>query len=337
MVVMNIRKNNINVIIQKMFQVSEMVPLAIQKEEKDKSGNTFKVLFKMNEHITNTDIFFEIRLICTDELDRSYIKSRSIYIDNLKKNEEKYKAFKTIMKDFSIDSFYVGDFNFEFDNGNYYIDGLKQLMDVKTGSSFFETIRLYIPRFLYIVINLYIQDLLDPYDRSEKEFLFVSPEIANMKFDKVEGVKNLGTCKTKVENTDYFSYNTMYEFNNGPTSWKFTYEVLTEEDLELINPINKEKFEAWYSNYKNNFIGFVPDSSHPGIYYVITLTENKKVMGLYCLGQFIEKTNLIDPYKIFIDDLVEEIPEEDENNNELDLENMSEAISDGWIDDKEEQ
>ena len=298
--------NNQDIIINKMFQASEIAPLAIQPDENDPNKKAFKILFKLNEHITDTDIFFEIRLLTEDDLDRAYIKSRSIYIDNLEKDEKKYEAFKNMMKGFNVDIFYVGDFYYEFDNGNYYIDGFKQLIEQKSGSVFFERIRVYIPRWMMLGLSLYMQDITDPYNRVEKEYLFASNKFSNMRFEKVENLKVLGTCKTRKE--EFISYNTMYELNTGPTFWRFTYEILTEEDLEVKEPIGEQEFEAWYSKYEGNYIGTVKE---PNNLYCFIITKNDKgnVVSLMTKDMFINKTNLLDPYKIFVED-VEEPDEE---------------------------
>ena len=294
--------NNQSVIVKKMFQASEIAPLAIQQDENDSSKKAYKILFKLNEHITDTDIFFEIRLLTEDDLEKSYLKSRSIYIDNIKKDEKKYEAFKNIMKSFNIEIFYVGDFYYEFDNGNYYIDGFKQIVDLKTNKLYHESIRIYIPRWMLIAMSLYLEDVTDPYDKVEKEYLFASNEFSNMRFEKVENLKVLGTCKTQKE--EYFSYNTMYELNTGPTFWRFTYEILTEEDLEVKMPIGEQEFEAWYSKYEGNYIGTVKEPNN--LYCFVTVKNNKdKVTTLMVKDEFINKTNLLDPYKIFIEDEIE--------------------------------
>lgn len=305
--------NNQGVIVNKMFQASEIAPLAIQLDENDPNKKAYKVLFKLNEHISDTDIFFEIRLLTEDDLDKSYIRSRSLYIDNLKKDEKKYNAFKNIMKDFNIDIFYVGDFYYEFDNGNYYIDGFKQLIEENTKQVFFEKIRIYVPRWMLIAMGLYIEDITDPYNRIEKEYLFASNEFSNMRFEKVENLKILGTCKTEKDN--YISYNTMYELNTGPTFWRFTYEILTEEDLEVKEPIGEEEFKAWYSKYENNYIGTVKEPNN--LYcFIIVKNDKNKIVALMTKDEFINKTNLLDPYKIFVEE--EEEIEEDNKENVID-------------------
>lgn len=318
--------NEQSVIIKKIFQASEIAPLAIQMDENDENKRTFKVLFKLNEHITNTDIFFEIRLLCDDDLDVSYIKSRSLYIKNIEKDENKYKAFKNIMKDFSIESFYVGDFNYELENGNYYIDGLKQLLDPVSQNIFFETIRIYIPRYMLIAISLYIEDLLDPYNKTEKEYLFASNDIANMRFDKAENLKILGTCKTK--NGEYFSYNTMYELSTGPTSWKFTYEIITIEDLQPKEIVEENNFKTWYSQYAGNYIGLVREPNN--LYcFVVVKNDKGKVVSLVTHGDLINKTNLIDPYKIFIEEETDESEEDEDSVSDV-IENISVDEANSW-------
>lgn len=314
------------VIIKKVFQASEIAPIAIQPDENDPNEKIFKILFRLNEHISGTTIFFESRLCCEDDLDRSYIKSRSIYIENLKKDENRFKSFKNIMKEFNLNVFYVGDFDYELDNGNYYTDGYKQIVEKSTGNLYYESIRIYIPRFMLISLSLYYQDLTDPYNVTEREYLFASTDIQNMRFDKVENVKLLGTYKSKKDQY-YFSYNTAYEFNNGPTSWKFTYEILTEEDLKVKEPINEEEFNSWYSKYEGNFIG---TANEPNGLYVFTVVKNDdgKVMALMTRGDLINNTNLLDPYKIFIEDNIDE--EDEEENDDTIIENINIDDANEW-------
>ena len=283
------------IIINKVFQASEIVPLAIQLN--DNNNNTFKVLFKLNEHITNTDIFFEINLFAENDLDASYIKSKSIYIDNLTRDENKYNAFKNIMKDFSEDKFYVGDFSYNLNDGNYYITGFKQLVG-DDNRLFFEKMKIYIPRYMIISTSMYLQSLLDPYNNIEKEYLLISNEIATMKFEKAQNLKLIGTCKTKKDN--YFSYNTMYQVSNGPTKWNFTYDVYTEEDLELKEPIEQDSFNTWFSQYNSNFIGVVLDPNK-SFYYIITKNDQEKVVAITVSKELMDKSNLLNPYNIFVE------------------------------------
>ena len=76
MIPMRMKLNNNqsqSIIISKMFQASEIAPLAIQLDETDQEKRVYKILFKLNEHITNTNIFLEIRLLAEDDLDKSFI------------------------------------------------------------------------------------------------------------------------------------------------------------------------------------------------------------------------------------------------------------------------
>ena len=327
MIPLNINPNGLNVIINKVFIANSIIPLAIQKDEFDQSKKIYKVLFKLTQNIDNTNIFFEIRLRCDDELDKNYLQSKSIYINNLKKDENKYKAFKDIMKDFDSGIFYVGSFSTAREDGNYYIYGIKELKD-KNGNSFYENMKIYIPRYMYIIINLYLENLLDAYSGIEKEILFVDNKIKEMRFEKVEDVKLIGTAKRESEN-GMFSYNSIYEMNCGPTSWKFTYEVLSQEDLDVKVPIDPNTFDAEYSQYNDLYIGAVPDM---GFTYVTVLVKDK-IKTLMVPEPLMIKTNLIDPYNIFIEDIIDDEIDEDEDDNIV--ENINSDWSEETIDGEE--
>lgn len=174
------------------------------------------------------------------------------------------------------------------------------------GKVFFEKIKIFVPRQMFIVLSLYLEDLIDPYNNQEKEFLFLSQEINTARFQKVENVKLIASTKKQIDEEN-FSYNTMYEMNCGPSIWKFTYEIITPEDLELKEPLGDSIFEAEYSQYNERFIGCVPDGK--GSNYIITTNENGKVEILVVSNELINKTNLIDPYNIFINEIDE--PESD--------------------------
>jgi hypothetical protein len=303
--------NNTNassIIIEKIFLANSVVPLAIQKDEND--DKIYKILTKMTENISNTDIHFEFRIKIQNAVDKSYIESRSLYIDQLKKDEKKFKAFKEIMKDFDPAKFYIGDLRFNTANRNYYIESFRQLIGANN-KIYYEKNKIYIPRSMFIALSLYLESLLDPYNEQEKEFLFISQEINNMRFEKVEGVKLIASTKKELENGD-FSYNTHYEMNCGPSMWKFNYEVITPEDLELIEPLAGSIFDAEYSQYNEKFIGVVPNGK--GSVYVLTTNDQDRIVALVVNDNLIKnKTNLIDPYKIFktdLDELEEENKEE---------------------------
>lgn len=298
---MNITNNDL-IVIEKIFLANKIVPIAIQRDEN--ISKSFKVLFQLTENISNSDIFFEFRLEAEDSVDKEYMENRSLFIDQMKKDENKFKAFKEIMKNFNPDKFYVGGLKFNKGERNYYIEGYKQLMG--GGKVFFEKIKIFVPRQMFIVLSLYLEDLIDPYNNQEKEFLFLSQEINTARFQKVENVKLIASTKKQIDEEN-FSYNTMYEMNCGPSIWKFTYEIITPEDLELKEPLGDSIFEAEYSQYNERFIGCVPDGK--GSNYIITTNENGKVEILVVSNELINKTNLIDPYNIFINEIDE--PESD--------------------------
>lgn len=293
---------NINIIIEKIFLANRIVPLAIQKD--DKNDRSYKILFKLNETISDNSIYFETRLLCEDDLDISYIESRSIFIDNLKKDENKFKAFKEMMKEFDSNKFYAGDFKFTFENMNYKFIGYKEMTD-KSGKPVYESMKIYIPRYMFIIISLYMEDFMNPYNVIEKEFLFVSNDMLSMRFEKVENVKLVASSKYKENNV--FHYTTMYELNCGPTFWKFNYDIITEEDLELKEPLDYSIFEPEYSQYNEKLIGIVEDKE---FIYVITTNSNNKVVALKLTPELIDKTNFKDPYFIFNYTEDEEIEEE---------------------------
>lgn len=291
MIAMSMAGDTRNVIIEKIFLANRMAPLAIQKDEKN--PNCYKVLFKFEESISDNFIFFETRLLTENSLDVSYIESRSIYIDNLKKNEEKMKAFKAIMKDFSENKFYMGDFNFNIENINYKINGFKQMFG-KNNTVVYEHVEIYIPRYMFIIISLYMDDFLNPFNEMEKEFLFISNDILNMRFEKVENVKLVAS--SKYEDGDVFHYPTMYEMYCGKTVWKFIYDIITEDDLELKELLKYSIFEPEYSQYNEKLIGIVEDRDYT---YIITTNAQDKIVSLKVSKDLIDKTNLLDPYFIF--------------------------------------
>lgn len=302
MIYMSLAGDTRNVIIEKVFMANRMSPLAIQRDEN--YPDSYKILFKFNETISDNCIYFEARLLSEDELDKSYIESRSIYIDNLKKNPEKMAAFKAMMKEFSNDKFYMGDFNYEPDNMNYKINGYKQ-MNAKNNAVVYEHMSIYIPRYMFIILSLYMEDFLNPYNKIEKEFLFASDNMMTMRFEKAEHVKLVNSTKYKEEDEGCFYYPTMYEMNCGPTFWKFVYDIISEDDLDLKKSISYSDFNDRYSEYKGNLIGIVEDRED---IYVVVFNDKERVSAIRVNQSLVEKTNLKDPYFIF--DLPEELEEE---------------------------
>lgn len=302
---------NMNVIVPKIFIANKILPLAIQIDETDTSGRIYKLLFRVIQDIDESDIFFEVRYKCEDELDRKHIIDRSIYIENIKKDKEKFAAFKEIMKEFDKNKFYVGSFNFFFENGNYYIDGVKQLFDRKTGAIFYETIRIYIPRYMHIMLSIYNENLLDAYAEDEKEIIFASNDMRSMRFEKVEEVELVGTEKKLLDDGSWL-YSTMYDMSSGPTHWKFTYDVITPEDLNVKEPMQEEIFEARFSVFNNRYIATVRNNN---LSYYILLNIDGEYKALVVNNLLINKTNLVDPYYIFVDTLTPQEEKEDDNIN----------------------
>lgn len=285
--------DNNKVIGQKIFLANKIIPLAIQRDDTLGVG-TYKVLFKIDENITGKFIFFEARIRAEEEIDIKYIESKSIYIENIKKNEIKYNAFKEIMKEFNANIFYVGDFTVNRANQNYTITAIKSII-ANDNTFYYELMNIYIPRYMYIVLALYVEELLDPYSDMERDFLFVSPDILSLRFEKVEQAKLAASTKRQRED-GLFLYSTMYEFNCGPTFWKFVYEVVTCEDLKLKEPLFTETFDIEYTQYKDRYIGYVSDV---GYVYVIVKNDAGKIVALKVPNELIQKTNIVDPYYIF--------------------------------------
>jgi len=317
MIPVNMNVTNSELIaIEKIFLASKMVPIAIQKDENNLKS--YKVLFHLTENISNSDIFFEFRLEAEDIIDKEYLENKSLYIENMKKDDKKFTAFKEIMKNFNPDNFYVGGLKFKRGERNYYLEGFKQLIGTND-RIFFEKMKIFVSRQLFIILSLYLEDLIDPFNKQEKEFLFLSHEFNTARFQKVEEVKLVASTKKEIEDNNY-SYNTMYEMNCGPTFWKFTYEIITPEDLELKEPLGVSIFDAEYSQYNERFIGCVPDGK--GGNYVITTNDNGKIEILVVPDILIGKTNLIDPYNIFINEM-----DENETKEQPKEENKSEKIN----------
>lgn len=308
---------NMNVIVPKIFIANKMIPLAIQADETDKSGRTFKILFKITQDIDESEIFFEIRYKCEDNLDLEHITGKSLYIENLKKDPDKFNSFKEIMKDFSPNNFYVGSLDFMFEDGNSYIDSVKQLIDKNTGAIYYESMRIYIPRYMHIMLSLYSNNIMDPFTKEENEIIFVAPNMREMRFEKAENVKLLATCKKDIGDGN-FLYNSMYEFSNGPTTWKFTYGVITPEDLELREPLDSKKFDGQYSAFEGKYIDTIRFNN---IAHYVVIREGDKIKTIVTHNSLIEKTNLVDPYTIF----------KNENEVVIDPDKENENFVNSWI------
>ena len=306
MIAMSLAGDTSNVVIEKVFMANKIAPLAIQKDEEH--PECYKVLYRFEETLSNNYAYFESRLLTEDELDKSYIESRSIYIENLQKDKTKMAAFKEMMKEFSNDKFYMGDFNYETENMNYRINGFKQMF-TKNNAVVYEHLSIYIPRNMFIILSLYTDDFLNPYNTVEKEFLFVSDNMLTMRFEKAEQVKLVNSSKCKKDN--YFSNPTMYKMNCGPTIWNFIYDIITEDDIDLKKSIPYEDFKNKYSEYEGKLIGIVEDREDV---YVVVMNDNDRVVAVKVNSNLIEKTNLKDPYFIF--DIPEDIDIDEEENKE---------------------
>ena len=157
-----------------------------------------------------------------------------------------------------------------------------------------------------------MEDFLNPFNDVEKEFLFVSNNMTSMRFEKVEHVKLVTSSKYEDENC--FHYPTMYEMNCGPTFWKFVYDIISQDDLEVKKLLPYSDFEKKYSEYNNKLVGVVEDRDYV---YAVVFNDKDKVVALKIENSLIEKTNLRDPYFIF--NLPEDLNElfgDEENNTE---------------------
>jgi hypothetical protein len=162
---------------------------------------------------------------------------------------------------------------------------------------------------MFIILSLYTDDFLNPYNTVEKEFLFVSDNMLTMRFEKAEQVKLVNSSKCKKDN--YFSYSTMYKMNCGPKFWNFIYDIITEDDIDLKKSIPYEDFKNKYSEYEGKLIGIVEDREDV---YVVVMNDNDRVVAVKVNSNLIEKTNLKDPYFIF--DIPEDIDIDEEENKE---------------------
>ena len=279
----------------KMFIANKIVPIAIQR---DKENNTiYKILFGMIQDMDENMIYFETRIKAEDSVDIEYIENRPIYIDEISKSKEKKEAYNSLMKEFNPDKFYIGDLLFKKnDTGNHIINAFKKLIN-KNGNDFYELTTIHIPRYMYIILSLFIENIMEPYSDIENiESLFINPDMKSIRFEKVEGVKLIATCKSNRD--DLISYNSHYEMNCGPKTWKFNYEILMVEDNELKIPLDKSIFDPEYSLYNDKFIGLVKDSD---CCYIIIYDDNHKIKGLRISRELLKLTNIDNPYFIFKD------------------------------------
>ena len=295
----NIKIPENKIVVNKIFIADKVVPIAIQ-EDPDNKG-IFKILFAISQGIDGKTIFIETRLQAEDSLDTSYITNKAIYLPNIIADPNKKAAYQAAMEHFNVDCFYFGDFAFHKEsNTNHTIKAYREIVTTD-GKKFFERATIHVPRYMYVILNLYLDNLMEPFSEVENiESFFVNKDLRDIRFEKIEQVKLVATCKTSKGTTDdgipLYSYNTHYEMNCGPKLFRFNYEIITEEDRDIKVPLDASIFMPEYSNLDNRYIGLVQDQD---CHYVVIYDDDSKIKALKIPMDLMRKTNIVNPYFIF--------------------------------------
>ena len=292
-----------SIISNKIYMADKVSPVAIQQNSQNKE--IYDILFIISQDIDESMIYFQVSVKIEDNLDKNHILKRPIYINNILQDKVKNKAFREMIENLDADKFYIGDFNFINDNtANHIIRGYKELT-TKDNKKYFEQINIHIPRYMYIILNIYLDNIMEPFsDIENPESLFLNSDMRRIRFEKIEDVKLVATCKYKRKNRgQVITYNTHYEMNCGPKTFKFNYEVVTKENHEVITPLAESIFVPEYSQYDDKFIGLVKDKE---CYYIIIYDKDNNIKGLKITDELLEKTNILDPRYIFVDKNIED-------------------------------
>ena len=285
------------IIEKKLFSPNEFQLLSISLTDDNNMG---VFLFRAVQTSTDDKLFIQVPFLISDQTDVSYITTNKMFIRNITIFDDKKDEYTDLIKDMNEENTYLSDLciNEYAESKKYYI--LKCTRNCDSENGYFSEIDLLVSRDLFIQINLFINQFLLKILGADLNFL--SYKYKNIEFITIDHVK----LDASVEDRALKSVFNHYTVGCGPTIFKFNFlsPISEDKNKRLRNPMIASQYEIFY---QNDFI--VNDLIRDDNDDLLLLFEErseinnnyKSTKALRFNKDMIEKTNLVDLYKVYED------------------------------------
>lgn len=278
-------------IFEKVSIGSDLMPIVITKTT---IPDCFGILFFSNGGISERITYFHILLHTSTPEDELYLLSHELYYDNIKQNQEAYKACRDIITRAKEEDgkLYLSDLRTEIDP-RYPMYFRTNITRRGQNSELFYS-HLYLSRDSFVRMRLFLETLLHHkiVTRNLKSWYF-SNEYKNMEFVLINRVK---IDAVKQEGTSYTTHYTLYD---DGIRFPVNFKVKLNEEIPSKNLISVEEYEEKYSNDFSIIELFLEEDYLYLIYKEYTLDHTfVKTKVLKLSTTLYQRTNFIDPKNI---------------------------------------
>lgn len=287
--------NKENVVVKNKFIANEILPIAFKPTT---TKDRFLVLFVAIQDNDESCVYFQSMLSIKDDFELDYMIHHSLNIINMKENSKALETYKGLVKNMTSSNVYMTDFTMDIieDHPMYYHATAIRAID-QTHAAILD---VYLPREIFIKINLYISRLANINKFSLQhipEMLFRDPRLASIEFVTIEKIKHDATARIVTEKgTINMNHYTMW---CGPSEYRMNYLSPIDKDhvsIPLSNPLDINLYNAFYD--KHVFIDeYIVFGDEVFILYEekndIT-GEFKSMKALRLSKELVDKTNILD-------------------------------------------
>lgn len=279
-----------NIVSQQRFIINDILLIRISKI----NDEFYKFLFLAHQDFRDEYIYLQTIIEIEDAMEQAKFDLMYKYY-----NDESTKESVTkLISKLSSDNLFSCDLSMKLNNEfplYYKSNGIRKVDDKHICVR-----ELYFSRDSFVKVNIFIKDLLMFYINYK---IFNDPKYTNMDFVKIELVKYNGTkqdllktiyCKSPEDLEDR-KYTSHYTMNCGPSQFVLNFECILEKDKQLINPLDKDIYNANYQQdvlVENLFL-------HDDVLYLLYEKEDS-VTILKLTEDLYDHTNFVDLRKIFI-------------------------------------
>lgn len=265
----------------------------------------YSIVFKVEETGTGKIIYLSIMINTESKSEIEWIKMNRLYLDNILQSNKAKEYHEKIegLSDGSCNMFELNLLELKIEeNGKYYTATGYRIIDTED-PSLFESIKIIMNIDLFVQFKLF-ETTIERFGLIDHA-IFSDRTFKNIKPITIDHVKLDGSHENHVTGL----VSSHYTVGLGPTQFKFNFLSRMRNDAKLINPAGTQDYKIWLKDFT-----VIDKFLFDGILYLLinnysTSAAIKKTNLLKFSKEMYDKTNFVDPYKIYN-------IEEDKNNGE---------------------
>lgn len=273
-----------NIVSQQRFIINDILPIKLSKI----NDEFYKFLFIAHQDFRDEYLYLQTIINVEDAVEQAQID----FIYESYNDDSKKESIGKLISKLSKENMFSCDLTMESapDFPLYYkSNGIRKVDDKHVCVR-----ELYFSRDTFVKVNIFVRDLFSFFINNR---IFTDPKYSNMNFVKIELLKYNGTKEEnwKLDARNQSKYTSHYTMNCGPTRFVMNFECVLEKGKQLINPLDKNIYNATYQQDPLIEKLFLND----GILYLLFEKEDS-VTILRLSEDLYNHTNFVDLRKIFI-------------------------------------